>query len=180
MDEPTTNTSRRRFLGTAAGATGVALAATVWNSSKAQAAVPGEPGERTNAEVRSYVAGNFFFTLDGAGAGFLKSVDGGSVYADVVNEQVGTSGFAKKHIGQPKYEDFSLQIGFSMSKAVYDWISASWKMNYMRKNGSIQASDYKGDVKATREFVDALITETRIPACDGASSTATGTPPTSA
>lgn len=167
MDE--TTTSRRRFLGTAAGATGVAIASTVWNASQAAAALLPSEREVAPADVRSYVAGSYFLNLDNVKCGFLKSVDGGSAYADVINEQIGPSAFTRKHIGQPKYEDFSLRIGFSMSKAVYDWISASWNMSYMRKNGSIQAADYRGDVKTQREFFNALITETGIPACDGAS-----------
>jgi phage tail-like protein len=157
VDDDTNTTSRRRFLGAAAGATGVALAATVWNGTPAQA------GER------SYVSGSFFFNLDGVKTGFIKSIDGGAISADVITEAVGTSSFAKKHIGTPKYEDFALQIGFSMSKAVYDWIAASWQMNYQRKNGSIVAADFAHDAKAEREFFNALITETGIPACDAGS-----------
>jgi phage tail-like protein len=121
------------------------------------------------ADVRSYVSGNFFFQIDGVKCGFIKSVDGGAITAEVINEPSGPSYFVKKHIGTPKYEDFTLQIGFSMSKAVYDWIAASWAMNYQRKNGAIIACDYKLDAKSQREFFNALVTETGIPACDGAS-----------
>ena len=121
------------------------------------------------ADVRSYVSGNFFFELDGVKCGFLKSIDGGAITAEVITEAVGPTYFAKKHIGGPKYEDFTMQIGFSMSKAVYDWIAASWAMNYQRKNGSIVACDYKLDAKSRRDFFNALITETGIPACDGSS-----------
>jgi hypothetical protein len=158
MDDETTTSSRRRFLGAAAGATGVALAATVWNSTPAQA-----------ADTRAYVSGHFFFNLGGVSAGFLKSTDGGGITAEVVEEALGTTYATKKHIGQPKYEDLELQIGFAMSKAVYDWISASWQMNYARKDGSIVAADFNLNAKSEREFFHALITETGIPACDGSS-----------
>jgi hypothetical protein len=120
-------------------------------------------------DVRSYVSGNFFFNLDGVKCGFVKSVDGGAITAEVINEPAGPMYFVKKHIGTPKYEDFTMQIGFSMSKAVYDWIAASWSMNYQRKNGSVVACDYKLDAKSEREFFNALITETGLPACDGSS-----------
>src|SRR5688572_26710063 len=118
---------------------------------------------------RAYVAGNFFFAMDGIKCGFVKSVDGGAITAEVISEPSGPNYFVKKHIGTPKYEDFTLQIGFSMSKAVYDWIAASWAMNYQRKNGAIIACDYKLDAKSQREFFNALIVETGIPACDGSS-----------
>jgi hypothetical protein len=118
---------------------------------------------------RSYVAGNFFLNLDGVKTGFLKSVDGGGIVGDVVSESSGASYYTKKHIGNVKYEDININIGFSMTKAIYDWIAASWMMNYQRKNGAIVACDYKLDAKTQREFFNALITETTLPACDGSS-----------
>jgi hypothetical protein len=50
--------------------------------------------------ARSYVAGNFQLVLDGVKCGFLKSVDGGAAVAEVISESVGSSCFAKKHLGQ--------------------------------------------------------------------------------
>jgi hypothetical protein len=120
-------------------------------------------------DVRSYVQGHFFFNLDGVKCGFVKKMGGGAISAEVVKEAVGGQYVTHKHIGQPKYDDISLDIGFSMSKAVYDWIAASWKMDYQRKNGSLVACDYKLDAKSEREFFNALVTETNIPACDGGS-----------
>jgi len=119
--------------------------------------------------IRSYVSGNFFFELNDVKCGYLKSIDGGGISAEVINEPTGPTYFTKKHIGQPKYEDFTMQIGFSMTRAVYDWIAASWAMNYMRKDGLITALDYNMSPKSARRFARALITETTLPACDGAS-----------
>lgn len=118
---------------------------------------------------RSYVSGNFALTLDGVKCGFLKSVDGGAISAEVIQEPAGPSYFVKKHIGQPKYEDLTVQVGFSMSKPLYDWIAQSWKMNYTRKNGSIVAMDQSLTPKSERQFTQALLTETTIPAMDGSS-----------
>jgi len=121
------------------------------------------PGER------SYVSGNYFLNLDGVKCGFVKAIGGGAITAEVINEPAGPNYFVKKHIGQPKYEDYTLQVGFSMSDAIYEWIRQSWNMNYQRKDGSIVALDYTLTPKSQREFKQALITETTIPACDGAS-----------
>jgi hypothetical protein len=118
---------------------------------------------------RSYVSGNFMFELQGVKCGFIKSVGGGGISAPVVEEKVGPDYFVKKHIGQPQYEDFEMQIGFSMTKAVYEWVQNSWKQNYMRKDGAIIAADYNLNAKSQRDFFHALITETSIPACDGSS-----------
>lgn len=161
-------TSRRRFLGTAAGATGVALAAAVWKPAQAAAAVP-EQGPRHPSPIRSYVSGNFFLQLEGIKAGFLKAVDGGNITAEVVEEPVGSTYYAQKHIGNPKYEDLSLQLGLGMNKAVYSWISAQWTGQAQRKSGAVIAADFKGDAQSQREFFDALITEVGIPACDASS-----------
>jgi T4-like virus tail tube protein gp19. len=122
------------------------------------------------AGTRSYVAGSFFFSLDGIKCGFVKSVDGGDVSADVIEEppKSGTS-FTKKHIGQPKYSDIELSVGFGMTQSFYDWIAASWQLNYQRKNGSIVAADLSLQAKSERQFFNALVTETTIPALDAAS-----------
>lgn len=119
--------------------------------------------------TRSYVSGNYFLNLDGVKVGFLKSVDGGAISAQVIEQPLGSLYYVKKHIGTPKYEDFTMQLGFALSRSVYDWIAASWQSNYMRKNGSIVATDFKLDATSERQFFNALITETGIPACDGSS-----------
>jgi phage tail-like protein len=119
--------------------------------------------------VRSYPVENFMLTLDGVQCGFVKSVGGGDISAEVIEEAVGSSYFVKKHIGQPRYEDFTAQIGFGMVQAVYDWIAASWSMSYMRKNGSIVAADYTLKAQSERQFFNALLTETTVPALDAAS-----------
>jgi len=118
---------------------------------------------------RSYVSGNFMMTLDGKNVGFVKSVDGGAISAEVINEPAGPNYFVKKHIGQPKYEEFAAQVGFSMSKSLYEWIAGSWANKPERKNGSFIAADYQLQAQSERRFFNALITETTIPAMDGSS-----------
>src|SRR5512133_418090 len=157
MDESTGTTSRRRFLGTAAGATGVALGAAVWGSGQAAAAVvPQGAPQALGADKRGFVSGRFAIDLDGVTQGWLQDTAGGSAVADVIDEKQSAGSFTKKHIGNPKYEDITVQIGFSMSKAIYDWIAASWKMNFARKDGSIIAADFNLEAKQQREFFHAL------------------------
>jgi len=107
------------------------------------------------ADVRSYVAGTFQLKLDGVEAGFVKSVDGGAITAEVINEAVGPTAYVKKHVGPPRYEDFSIDIGLWMARTVYDWIQASLKMNYQRKNGSIVLRDRDGSERVRWNFVQA-------------------------
>jgi len=118
---------------------------------------------------RSYVTGNSFLVLDGVKSGFVKSVSGGAISAEVINEPAGPSYFVKKHIGQPKYQEFEIQIGFDNESKIYDWIRQSWQMNYKRTNGSILSADHNLNVKSERQFTQALITATTIPTLDGSS-----------
>ncbi len=118
---------------------------------------------------RSYVAGRYFLTLDGVRVGPIKSVQGGDVTADVIYEAVGPDHIVRKHVGKPKYEDFEIQVGLSMGKPLYEWIRQSWSLNYRRMKGSITAMDFKYQPLSEQEFVEALLTETTIPAADAAS-----------
>jgi phage tail-like protein len=117
----------------------------------------------------TFVASHFQLKLDGLDAGLLKSVDGGATSAEVINEAVGPSNFVKKHIGPPRYEAFTIQIGLWMGSVVYEWLQAAWKMNYVRKNGSVVAYDSSLEARSEREFFNALITEVTIPAMDASS-----------
>ena len=149
--------SRGKFLA-AAGLTGAALATGAWKTRTAGA-----------ADARSYVSGYFALELGGASTGFLKSIDGGSIRGEVVNEPGSATYYQKKHIGNVKYGEFTAELGLSMSKSVYDWISSSLAGSYERKSGAIVAADFKLVEQARREFEDALLTEIGFPALDASS-----------
>ncbi|MEN6426344.1 MAG: phage tail protein [Phycisphaerales bacterium] len=121
------------------------------------------------AHDRSYVAQQSNLILDGANCGFLKSVDGGVISAEVIQEPAGPAQFVKKHIGQPKYGEFILQTGFANAPALYEWIQQSWAMKSTQKSGCLVALDFDMTPKSERQFRDALLTETTIPAMDGSS-----------
>ena len=166
------SSTRRRFLGTAAGATGVALASTVWGAKEAAAASLPEGAPNTRqAAARSFVPGLFRLDLGGKSAGWLWSVEGGHAVSDVVVEKLGPDHLAKKHIGNPKYEDFTLQFGFGVEKTFFDWISASFTPGATdtRRDGAIHVADFKRNERHIREFSQALITEIGFPAMDGSS-----------
>jgi hypothetical protein len=98
--------------------------------------------------------------VEGAICGPLKSVDGGSVSAEVINEPSGPDYFVKKHIGQPKYEEFTVQFGFGLGRQLYQWIQSSWSASYTRKEITLIQGDQ------VRTASNCLITETTIPALD--------------
>ena len=65
---------------------------------------------------RSFAAARFALELDGVQCGFVRSVEGGAVKADVVKEPA-AGGFVKKHLGPPDVEP----VGESSAKSWFDW-----------------------------------------------------------
>jgi len=70
-----TNTSRRRFLGTAAGLTGAALATGAWRQSP-----EGATGNAAGGGGRTFSAGGAELQLGTTNMGALRSVEGGWVH----------------------------------------------------------------------------------------------------
>ena len=97
-------TSRKRFLAEAAGLTGALVAAGLAHPETANAA----------GTVRGVIGGTFFLELSTGGGGFVQSVAGGNITADVVDEQPASS-FVPKHLGMPKFEEFVVKAGSGMS-----------------------------------------------------------------
>lgn len=120
-------------------------------------------------DQRGPVAGRFALSLDGTMVGVLRSMEGGTIKAEVVTEPAAANEFAKKHIGQPKYGEFTVQLGFDLLPPVYDWIGNTWNKTQPLRNGAVVLTDYQFHTVRTHEFTNALITETTIPTCDGSS-----------
>ena len=121
------------------------------------------------AGTRSTVSGSFMFNLNGVPCGFVRSAEGGDAVGEVVEEGPKSGVFTKKHIGQVKYDAVELTFGFGMTRDIYEWIEASWKQNYARKDGSVVVTDPSLQAVSAREFYHALITEVTIPDLDASS-----------
>jgi hypothetical protein len=86
-----------------------------------------------------------------------------------VTINMGPDNLPIKHISTVKFEPFTINIGMSMGKGLYDWVKASLDKSHIRKNGYVAAADYNYKAQSYRHFRDALITEITIPACDASS-----------
>lgn len=99
----------------------------------------------------------------------INEFDGGGIYAEVTSELSAGSHFAKKHLGPPKYDDFVVPVGLSMSQQLFDWVAGSWGALPQKKDGAVLSLDYNLNIKTERDFSGALITETTVPELDAAS-----------
>jgi hypothetical protein len=117
--------------------------------------------------TRSYVASKFALTLGGVQIGSLYSAAGGDAFGQVVTEKVGPDNIALKHLGGVAYEPITVVTDFH-SKALMNWIAESWKGKYTRQSGSILEIDYDYNIRGEKEFFNAIIAETTLPALDAA------------
>ena len=162
---------RRSFLKQVGGLAAVAAAAPPL-ADPAMASAPqsprSAPGGASDAN-RAYASSRFAIDLDGVFGGWLSAVEGGSATADVVVEKIGPDNIQRKHLGNVKYEDISLECGAAMSKNFYEWISQSFNYKHARRNGAIVTTDANLREVSRLSFYDALLTEIGFPACDAAS-----------
>ncbi len=122
------------------------------------------------AQKRSYTAGHFELQIDGAiSTAYLKSVDGGFVKANTVEEQIGPENHRIKHVSTVAIDPITIDFGLSGANDVLKWIQASWRKDYSRRSGQITHADFDYYKTFEHEFFDALITETKFPTLDGSS-----------
>jgi phage tail-like protein len=122
----------------------------------------------TSNPNRAYSAAHFALELDNnQQVGLFRSIEGGSIKADVMTYQNGANYDRWRQLGKPKFEDIKIQTGMSMSAPFYDWISNFFTGKPDRKNGAIVAADFNYNERARREFKEAMIKELTFPKLDG-------------
>ena len=161
MNGAASGTSRRAFLGRAAGAAAVVAGAGAGVGAITQSAAA--------ADQRTYTAGRFALDIDGVSCGALAGVDGGDLDGDVILDAVGEDYIQRKHIAGVKYEDFTLQVGSGMAKPMYQWIKNSFDGKIERRSASIRSGDSSWNERSNRHASQAYISSVTIPALDGAS-----------
>src|SRR5688572_21978627 len=127
-----------------------------------------QAGSFAKTPAKAYASARFALDLDGASVGFLRSMDGGSARANVI-ESRGPDGSSKKQVSGVQYQEIAIQALPTASKPLFDWISQSWQAKPIRKNGVVSLASYDLKELSRVEFFNALITETTIPACDASS-----------
>lgn len=119
-------------------------------------------------DSRSYRAGAFAVTIGDSAPGYCRKVDLGKLSNEIITHNLGGTIIQKKHAGKMKHDPITLEVGVGMGKALYEWIKNSFNGKHERMNGEVLIANHDYQVMRRMEFVNALVTEVSIPACDGA------------
>jgi hypothetical protein len=118
---------------------------------------------------KPFSPGRFMLTIDGhPSSDYVKSVEGGLVKANLIEEPMGPDNLRIKHLSTAEVEPISMETGVVASVEMIQWIKSSWNKKHGRRNGMIAYSDFNAGVQFEQEFYDALITEVQMPTLDGA------------
>jgi hypothetical protein len=118
---------------------------------------------------RSATLGRFVLELDGAHCAYIKSIQGGEYEADIATLDHGPLNMQTKHMANFKIADFKAKVGIAQTGAMYKWIQQSFRKEYATKSGAVIAGDFNYKATHRVDFINALITEVTVPACDGSS-----------
>jgi phage tail-like protein len=123
--------------------------------------------EPISTPPRAYSAAHFGLTIDGFDeTGLFRSIEGGGVKVDVMTYQTGGSSGLTRQPGKPKFEEFKVQCGMAMCRPFYNWLQEFFTGACKRRSGELLAADFQYNVRARRQFNNALITEVTMPKLD--------------
>jgi hypothetical protein len=118
---------------------------------------------------RSYVGNRFCLELQNRAAGWLLTADGGMATTETVQERLSNGYPVRKHAGNVKVEDISVNCGTAMSQQFYDWLKSSIEYKHERKQGSVITGNYDFKEVVRHDFFEALIAEVGLPGVDATS-----------
>ena len=120
-------------------------------------------------ESRGYSAGKFGLELEGEFAGFVDSVEGGEVFAEIAEESAAPDGVIPKHLAAVKYEPIRIKFGAGMTEAFYQWIARLLARSDKPMDGAILFLDINFKEERRLEWTRGRITEVTFPALDASS-----------
>lgn len=124
---------------------------------------PVEAALKGTARLRNNIA----LELDGQFAGFLATVDGGGIFANVIMEAIAQDAIQRKRPGPVRYEDIEIEILLgSVDKALAAWISDTLGKSPAQKNGAIIYVDLNFNEVKRLEFSGAVLSEIALPEAD--------------
>lgn len=110
---------------------------------------------------------NLMLELDGQTAGFVRSVQGGNAFADIIAEPVGPDLIQRKRPGPVRFEDLVIDVAVDRdAKALNGWITDTLAKGPIQHNGAISFADFNFAEVKRLEFFNAVLTEVTLPAAD--------------
>ncbi len=132
--------------------------------------MPSSPVFHQTTTRRSYTSGHFELRVDQMPQTcFIKSIEGGWVKMNSVDEQVGSDNVRIKHATTVEVDPITIEMGMSQTDFMLKWIADSWNKKFARHSGSIVSANFDYESEFEHWFYDALIEETAIPTLDAAS-----------
>ncbi len=117
-------------------------------------------------DQRSYAATASVLELNGQIVDFLKSAEGGFPRGEIVSTQIGSQAIVSKHLVAVRYSEIVLECQPELPGPLLSSVSAMTMLMPPRLNGTIITADMNRKELARLQFVNALIREVTIPACD--------------
>ena len=87
----------------------------------------------------------------------------------MIREPVNEFGIIRKHLGNVKYGDISINCGTNMTPPTYAWISSFLARNPQIRSGAILAADAHLVFRSQVTFLNAMLTEVQFPELDSTS-----------
>lgn len=107
-----------------------------------------------------YAVGNFEITLDGLGAAFVSSVDGGTMVSEAVVEPGSRGTFVKKKPSAPRFEPLIVEVNLTAApKAWIDWVNGSINGTERPKNGALAILDHNYSERQRRSYSNLRLAE---------------------
>jgi len=122
--------------------------------------------------VRSHAGeagGRWALEVEGTIVGAVVSAEGGDISAPVIRDGPTADAFVHKRLGPPHFESITVQVGLGLAKSFYQWIADAWAGKALAHDGAVLSLDATGRVLTRRQFKNAHIVSTAVPALDGAS-----------
>lgn len=117
--------------------------------------------------VASPSTSNLMLELDGQTAGFVRTVQGGNAFADIIAEQAGPDLIQRKHPGPVRFEDLIIEAPLDRdAKSLNGWITETLTKGSIQHNGAIIFADFNFTEVKRLEFFNAILTEVTLPAAD--------------
>src|SRR5712664_48346 len=92
---------------------------------------------------QAFTAGHFELMIDGhPTTAYVKTVGGGFVRGNPLDEPVGTTNHRIKHLSTVEIEPFTLDVGISGANDILTWIQASWRKQWNRRNGQVTHANF--------------------------------------